>query len=44
MNIVIHIPHWVIWVIGIPVGLLLLFFAAFGIAWFVSMWNWNGPC
>lgn len=32
MSLVIHIPVWLLWVLGVPVGLFLLFALVIGIA------------
>ncbi len=35
----ITIPMWLLWVIGVPVGLFLLLAAAFGV--FAMIWMWR---
>ena len=34
MDIAIHIPKWILWTIGVPVGIGILFFAVIG-AWMI---------
>lgn len=38
----IHIPVWLLWVLGVPVGLVMLFFLMAGIAFTVAFWDWPG--
>jgi hypothetical protein len=42
VNIAFHVPVWLLWVIGVPVGLALLLFLFVGVAFAVSFWNWPG--
>lgn len=37
----ITIPVWLLWLIGVPVGLLVLVFAVFGLAWFIALLRWR---
>jgi hypothetical protein len=37
MNIAFTIPKWLLWVIGLPVGLVLLFLAAMGVLFIIEL-------
>ena len=41
MEVAFNIPIWLMWLIGVPCGLVVLFFAVIGA---MFLWSWrNGP-
>lgn len=37
----IHIPEWFLWLLGVPLGLVVLLLAMFGALTFIAMMNWR---
>lgn len=41
MNLVVHIPKWLLWLVGVPLGIALLLLAAFGVLVLWSFRDWK---
>lgn len=37
----IYIPEWLLWVIGVPVGIIILFLASLGLRFIIALSDWN---